>query len=189
MARSARRLALLAGITGLALVALPLGDASANRLALSSSPPPPIGDNCLIGTWQAGRGVASTLYRGETVRMHFRGGDIDHISGSGVDHDNWKHAKPAVGRLHGHNLVEQVRGVNRTRLRAARHHGTHTLSVTERGWSRSSTNRFVYRGKHSRGYLRQSGTSTVNYRCTARKLTLRRHGKVIERETRLSRKP
>jgi hypothetical protein len=181
----------LAGLTGLIVAVVPAGGASAGARARAGSHPTAsaIGDNCLIGTWHADGGRATMLYRGTNVTMHLRGGDIDHISRSGIDHDNWKKSKPAVGRLHGHKLTERIRGVNRLRLSAARHHGTPTLTVTESGWSKSRSNRFVYRGKHSRGFLSSTGASQARYRCTAQRLTLRRHGKVIERETRLSRKP
>jgi hypothetical protein len=187
MARSAWRLSLLAGITGLAVVAFPLGGASGRPHARSQRPA--VGDTCLIGTWHADREVSQTNYNGTMVTMRSRGGDVDHIGKSGIDRDNWKHSTPAVGRLQHHRLTERIRGVNRSRLRVARHQGKRILTITELGWSKGSSNRFVYRGKHSRGYLSQNGSTRVRYRCTATRLTVLRHGKVVVIETRLSRKP
>jgi hypothetical protein len=189
MARSAWRISLVAGITGLALTALPTGGVTASQAAAAGSPRPAIGDRCLIGTWHDNHGVTSTLFGGRQVRMHARGGDIDHISGSGIDHDNWRKSKPVVGHLGGHKLTERIRGVNRMRLHAARKHGKRTLTVTELGWSKASTNRYVYKGKHTTGYLNPNATSILRYRCTATTLTFRRHHTVVSTETRLSRKP
>jgi hypothetical protein len=68
------------------------------------------------------------------------------------------------------------------------HHAS--LTLTERGWTATSTNRYVYRGHHSSGYLNQTGVHVVRYRCSSTTLTLLGpKGHVIGRETRLSDKP
>ena len=72
MARSARRISLVAGITGLALAALPAGGATASQAAASGSSRPAVGDKCLIGTWRADRGLATMLFDGTKVTMHLR---------------------------------------------------------------------------------------------------------------------
>lgn len=143
-------------------------------------------DHCLVGTWHDNRGLSSTQWDGQKVVMHMRGGDIDHIASNGHDHDSWMHAKPEYGTYQGYRLKEVVRGHN---LLVFRKTGTGRMRATERGWSSGSTNRYVYRGQHSTGYLNQSGHSTVRYRCTAKKLTwLTKKGTVSGTETRISRR-
>jgi hypothetical protein len=132
----------------------------------------------------------STKWNGTTVVMHAGGGDVDHITKSGIDHDSWAKSAPLVGRFRGHPLTETVRGVNKLSIHAGKvaHHAS--LTMTELGWTSTSTNRYVYRGHHSKGYLNQTGVHIVRYRCSSTTLTFLGHrGHVIGTETRLSDKP
>lgn len=169
---------------GLVVAALPAAHAEATHTSRT------VGDKCLIGTWAANHGRATTDWDGHTVVMRAGGGDNEHIASSGFDHDNWRHSQPIVGKFGGHALTERIRGMNHLRLHAAKVGHHRELTVTERGWSLDSTNRFVYRGQHVPGYLAQIGVRSVRYRCNATTLTLMGpKGHVIGTETRLSRKP
>jgi hypothetical protein len=186
MKRTAHIFSLLtASATALVLAGLPATTADA-ALATSS---PRIGDGCLVGTWHDKAGRTSTLWQGHRVPMRAGGGDIDHIAGNGIDHDNWRKSKPIVGHYAGHRLTERIRGVHKQRLTATGHGHSGTLTIVNRGWSAHSTNTYVYRGHHSTGYLNQSGSVTVRYRCNATTLRLIKKGKVVGTENRLSRKP
>ncbi|HEX3824082.1 MAG TPA: hypothetical protein VHV79_06435 [Mycobacteriales bacterium] len=153
----------------------------------AASAAPKVGDSCLIGTWHDNASKTTTQWNGKTVKMHTKGGDIDHIRASGVDHDSWAKAKPLYGTVSGHKLTEVIRGHNLLHLLAKPH--AHRVIYTEDGWTPKSTNRYVYRGDHSKGYLNQTGSYASPYRCTAKKLTFLREGKVVDTETRLSTKP
>lgn len=146
-----------------------------------------VGDSCLVGTWHDNQGFFSTLWNGQKVKLHGGGGDIDHISADGTDHDNWMHSKPSYGTYQGYRLKETVRGHNLLRFHKV---AAHKLRNVELGWSSGSTNKYVYRGSHYTGYLNQSGTSASYYRCNATTLTwTTKKGKVLGTETRLSRTP
>jgi hypothetical protein len=147
---------------------------------------PKIGAHCLIGTWHDDAIRTSTIFDGHRVRMRYRGGDIDHIFASGIDHNSWVHAKSLFGRYKGHRLKQTIRGHNRVRFKVV---GPHRIRYTEKGWSKGSTNRYLYRGRHHPGRLPQSGSIVETFHCTARTLTLSRKGTVLARETRRSRKP
>lgn len=146
-----------------------------------------LGNACLVGTWRDGPSPSSTTWDGHPVAMAFGGGDIDHINAQGVDHDSFTHAKPFIGTFRKHQLKETIRGNNLLQLRAL---SGNRLRRTEKGWSKASTNRYVYRGQHVTGTLIQTGKSVAHYRCSATTLTfLTTHGKVIAKEKRISRKP
>jgi hypothetical protein len=166
----------------LALGGLPAADGVAPHATK-----PRIGHRCLIGTWRDGKGVSSTLWNGHKVKMRYGGGDVDHIHASGRDTDNWTHSKPFIGKVKGHKLKEVIRGHNVLHFKSI---GRHKLRTTEKGWSKGSTNRYVYRGKHVHGYLNQHGHHTQYFRCTAKTLTWKtKKGKVVGKEFRISRKP
>jgi hypothetical protein len=146
-----------------------------------------IGDQCLVGTWHDRGGLSSTLWKDQKVVMHFKGGDIDHIFATGTDSNNWKPSKPLYGTSQGYRLKETIRGINSLKFHKI---GKGKLLVDEQGWSVNSTNKYVYRGQHSTGYLNQTGHAIQYYRCTARKLTwLTKKGKVTGTETRVSHTP
>jgi hypothetical protein len=167
----------LVAVGGPAATAVPAGAAKA----------PAIGDSCLIGTWHDNGGKTTTNWDGKQVTMHTRGGDIDHISASGKDHDSWATSKPLYGKVAGHKLTERIRGHNLTQIAAKPH--AHRAIYTEEGWTPKSSNRYVYRGKHSKGYLNQTGSFPTAYRCTTKTLSFLSGGKVVSTETRLSTKP
>lgn len=174
-----------AGVLALAAASLPAAQAAPARSAHHS-----IGDKCLIGTWVNGHSQSKTIFNGVKVVMHAGGGDVDHISKSGIDHDNWMKSMPLVGKYRGHPLTEQIRGKNKQLLHASKVGHHRELTVTERGWAPGSTNRYLYRGHHRPGFLTMTGTHTYRFRCTATTLTLmgpKKH--VIGVETRISRKP
>jgi hypothetical protein len=174
-----------ASLAGLAIAGLPAAHAGAARPSRTS-----VGDSCLVGTWHDNHGKTSTRWNGHQVAMRAGGGDVDHISASGIDHDNWAKSLPIVGTYLGHRLTEKVRGENTQLIHAhtVNHHAV--ITVTERGWSAKSSNRYVYRGKHSTGYLNQTGVHTYRYRCTATRLILMGpKGHVSGSETRLSTSP
>jgi hypothetical protein len=174
-----------AGIAGLALGGLPAAHAATHGAAKR----PAIGDSCLVGTWHDNAGKTTTNWDGHTVKMHAGGGDVDHIFASGIDKDNWQSSKPIVGKYQGHKLTEQIRGHNKVRFAARPNAHPAKLTITELGWTAKSSNRFVYRGQHSTGYLNQSGTIASTYRCTSTTLTYLMKGKVVSTETRVSTKP
>lgn len=148
---------------------------------------PKIGDRCLVGTWRDRGGVTSTTVDKTRVRLTYHGGDVDHIHATGWDHDSWTHSKPLVGRYKGHRIEQRIRGHNLLRLRVV---GGHKLRTTEKGWSKGSTSRYVYRGHHLTGTLPQHGHYVQRFRCTAKTLTfLTSKGKVVSTETRVSRRP
>jgi hypothetical protein len=173
------------GVAGLVVAGLPAATAGA-----APSKTPAVGDRCLIGTWRDNHGVTSTKWNGHTVKMRAGGRDFDHISASGIDRDGWNSSKPLVGKLAGHRLTERVRGTNTLLFRAHRHGHVNTLVETEKGWGKHSINRYVYRGKHSTGYLNQTGTFTLQFRCSLTTLTyLGKKGRVRGTETRVSFEP
>jgi hypothetical protein len=177
--------AIAAGIAGLVTVGLPAAAASG-----APSAKPAVGDPCLIGTWHDNAGTTSTLWNHKKVVMHAGGADIDHINAAGIDHDNWRRSKRLVGTSAGYKLVEHIRGVNTEKMVASGSDDKRKLKVTEQGWAKHSTNKYIYNGHHYTGYLNQSGHSTARYRCTAKTLTWLTHkGKVRGTETRTSRKP
>lgn len=185
MKLSALTLSLLTGsVTALVVGGLPATTAGAT---LTTSPA--VGDKCLIGTWHDNPGRTSTIWNGQKVPMRAGGGDVDHIAANGIDHDNWHKSKPNVGTYAGHRLTERIRGVNSQQLTATGHGHTRTLKIVELGWTSNSTNKYVYRGHHSTGYLNQTGTFKVRYRCSATTLRYIKKGKVVGTETRLSSKP
>ncbi|HTW21152.1 MAG TPA: hypothetical protein VME70_13180 [Mycobacteriales bacterium] len=149
-----------------------------------------VGDKCLVGTWLAGHSRTRTEFDGHSVVMHAGGGDVMHVTKSGTNHDNWKKSLPLTGHFQGHPLTEVIRGTN-TQLLHATKVGKHLeLTVTERGWSAGSTNRYTYRGHHRPGYLSQVGVHTYRFTCTATTLTLLGpKGHRIGVATRTSRKP
>jgi hypothetical protein len=179
------RFLVVAAATG-ALVAagLPAAvGASSSRTSAETT----LADHCLIGTWRDGGGPGSTQFRHHTVPTTFGGGDVDHIRANGVDHDSWAHAKPFIGTYRGHRLKETIRGHNVLALHAL---SGNRLRDTEKGWKKGRTNRYVYRSKHIKGFLFQTGSTVSHYRCSATTLTfLTKHGKVVSKETRISRKP
>jgi hypothetical protein len=175
----------VAGLAGLTLGGLPAAQAGATRAAKHS-----IGDSCLVGTWQDSHGRSSTRWNGHRVEMRAGGGDVDHISASGIDHDDWSQSRPLVGHYLGHKLTEKVRGHNTQLIHSATKHHHLQMTVTEQGWTAHSSNRYVYRGKHSKGYLNQTGVHVIRYRCTSTTLTLLGpKGHVTGHETRLSDTP
>ena len=75
-------------------------------------------------------------------------------------------------------------------MSCSRSSARHRFRNTEQGWSKASTNRYLYRGHHLLGTLGQSGHVVMRFYCTAKTLTIKtKQGKVIGRETRRSRKP
>jgi hypothetical protein len=166
------------------------GVGGAGPAVAARSKTPAVGDRCLIGTWRDNGGISSTKWNGHRVRMRFRGNDFDHIPPSGVDRDGWDSSKGITGRYHGHPLEERIRGSNQLLLRAGGPIGHQTLVMTEQGWTRHSTNRYLYRGQYSTGYLNQTGTRTVGFRCTLTTLTFfGPRGHRVGSETRVSFKP
>jgi hypothetical protein len=187
---SLRRSMVALGVAGVLLSATVVAGLPAANAAAERSKGPAVGDRCLIGTWRDNGGVTSTRWNGHHVKMHARGGDFDHIHASGLDRDGWDSSKRLVGKLAGHRLTERVRGNNSLLLRAHRHAHGGIVVETEQGWGKRATNRYVYRGKHSRGYLNQTGTFTFRFRCTLTTLTfLGKKGGVRGTETRVSFKP
>lgn len=175
---------------GITAAGLPMATAGAAGATAAGAGSARIGDRCLVGTWRDHGGRTSTNWNGHKVTMHSRGGDFDHISASGVDHDSWHSSKPLVGRFQHHRITERIRGFNTLLLRTHGRPGHRSVTMSERGWSAHSRNTFVYRGKRSTGYLSQSGRVSVGFRCSLTTLTfLSRHGHVIGRETRVSFKP
>jgi hypothetical protein len=146
-----------------------------------------LGSHCLIGTWKDGASWTTTRWKGKTVRMRYRGGDVDHIASTGIDKDNWQKSKELVGRVHHHKLVEHIRGHNKLRFTVI---AKGTVRVAEKGWTQNSTNRYVYKGHKKKGYLNQHGHYRQYFHCNASTLTWRsKKGKVLSRETRVSRNP
>jgi len=169
-------------VTVLLAMSAPAAIAGSSRSEEAGSSIP----KCLVGTWHDNAGTTSTEWDGHRVTMHAGGGDVDHITAKGVDHDNWYKSKPAYGTYQGSRLKETIRGINKITFTVSKG----KIHVTEDGWNSKATNKYVYRGQHSTGYLNQTGHSTVRYRCTAKKLTyLNKKGKVTGTETRKSRKP
>jgi len=149
-----------------------------------------IGDKCLIGTWLDNHGRTTTKFDGVNVVMHAGGGDVDHITATGIDHSNWMKSQPLVGKYRGFPLTETIRGTNKQLLHASKVGHHLELTVTERGWSAGSTNTYVYRHHHRPGYLNKIGVHTYRFRCTATTLTwMGPKGHVIGTETRQSRTP
>jgi hypothetical protein len=178
---SLRRSFVALGVAGLIVAGLPGFDAGAATAKTAA-----IGDRCLIGTWRDNGGRTTTRWLGHTVTMRTHGGGFDHITASGHDRNSWGTSKRLIGSFRGHRLVEQIRGENHLLLRA---HGG-TLVETEQGWAKRSSNRYLYRGKHSRGYLDQAGSFTFTLRCSLTTLTLiGPGGKVRGSETRVSFQP
>jgi hypothetical protein len=186
MARSFVRLPIAVfGVAFLVAAGLPASTATASVAA--SAKAPAVGDSCLVGTWHDNGGKTTTQWNGKTVKMRTGGGDVDHISASGIDHASWATSKVEVGKVRGHRLTERIRGHNKVRILANPH--AHTVVYTELGWTPKSSNRYVYLGKHSKGYLNQTGKFTTHYHCSATKLIFRSKGKAVDTETRLSTKP
>lgn len=176
-------------VTGAAALALAAGPASATTPAAVAAHTT-VGSKCLIGTWVAGHGRTTTKFEGRNVVMHAGGGDVMHIAASGINHDSWMKSLPLTGRVHGHTLTEVIRGRNTQLLHAAKVGKHLELTVTERGWSQGSTNRYTYRGHHQPGYLNQIGVHTYRFACTSTTLTLMGpRGHRIGIATRTSRKP
>jgi hypothetical protein len=170
-----------------ALAALLVGGLPAGAAGGTPGKQPALGDACLVGTWHDNPGQTTTTWNSQKVKMHYRGGDIDHIAASGLDSDNWRHAKKAVGTAAGYKLVEQVSGVNHLKFKVIR---KGVLRTTEKGWSSHSKNIYHYQGQRYVGYLKQSGHHKQHYSCTAHTLTFKtKKGKVLETETRTSKKP
>jgi hypothetical protein len=182
------RTLILAVVAGGVLFGAPIADAGSDGQSGAAHHKPKIGAHCLIGTWHDNAVNTSTIFKGHVVRMRYRGGDIDHIFASGIDRDSWMHARSLFGTYRGHRLKQTIRGHNRVLFKVVRRH---RLRNTEKGWSKGSTNRYLYRGHHFRGTLGRSGHVVMTFHCTARTLTIRSkpHGRVIGRETRRSRKP
>jgi hypothetical protein len=178
-------------VVALVAVGLPATTASAASSAVvAKHKPAAVGDRCLIGTWRDNGGTTTTRWNGHTVRMHTRGGDFDHIAASGHDRSTWADSKTLVGRFDGHRLTERVRGQNSLLLRATSSPSGGTVVEAEQGWAARSTNRYVYRGQHSRGYLNQSGDFSFAFSCSLTTLRfLTKSGKVASSETRLSFEP
>jgi hypothetical protein len=171
-----------AALAALFVAGLPAGTAGG-----APTKKPAIGDACLIGTWHDNPGRTTTTWNSQKVKMHYRGGDIDHISASGLDSDNWRHAKKAVGTAQGYKLVQQISGVNHLKFKVIRHG---VLRTTELGWAKHSKNIYHYQGQRYVGYLTQSGHHKQYYSCTAHTLSWKtKKGKVLETETRRSKKP
>jgi hypothetical protein len=188
MRLSSARLSIVPLAVG-ALLTLGLPAATASTV-VAAHKPAAVGDRCLIGTWRDNGGTTTTRWNGHTVTMHTRGGDFDHIAASGRDRNTWADSKALVGRFGGHRLTERVRGQNSLLLRATSSATGGTVVETEQGWLARSTNRYVYRGQHSTGYLNQTGSFSFSFRCTLTTLTfLAKGGKVLSSETRLSFEP
>jgi hypothetical protein len=178
----------VAGLAGLALAGVPSAQAGATHATHAGKHS--IGDSCLVGTWQDSHGRSSTRWNGHRVVMRAGGGDVDHISASGIDHDDWSKSLPLVGHYLGHKLTEKVRGHNTQLIHSLTKNHHLEMRITERGWTAHSSNRYVYRGKHSTGYLNQTGVNLIRYRCNANTLTfLGPKGHVTGHETRLSDQP
>jgi hypothetical protein len=187
MSRSTVRLAVGTGVAVLVIGAIP---ASTSASPTHSSHKKKIGDSCLVGTWRDEGGKTSTLWDGTKVPMHYHGGDVDHIKSNGHDHDNWKNAKKLTGHVNGSKLTEHIHGKNTVRFSTSGHGHKASVTEKEKGWSNGSTNKYHYRGKHVKGYLSQTGSSTVHYTCTSKKWkTYNKKGKVVGTEKRLSNKP
>lgn len=183
----------VAGAAALAVGSLPsvaAGGAQSGRAPRAGSHHSAIGDKCLVGTWHDESGQSSTIWNGKKTPMHYKGGDVDHISSSGVDHDHWNHSKALVGHVNGSKLTEHIRGTNKQKISASGHGKKATLHIVEKGWSKNSTNKYVYQGKHYTGYLNQTGHNNERYSCSSKKLKFyNKKGKVTGTETRVSKKP
>jgi hypothetical protein len=168
---------------GLVAIGLP----AANARTEVAAAPAAVGNSCLVGTWHDNGGRTTTRFEGHRVVMRARGGDIDHIAASGLDLDSWSGSKPAVGTYRGHRLVETITGQNSLGLQAK----GGTLTYTEKGWTSRSKNRYVYRGKKSKGYFNPVGmTFTTKYTCSATRLRFfGPRGRPVGSETRLSSTP
>jgi hypothetical protein len=175
-----------AAVGGLVLAGLPAAEGVPDSHPHALHHTPKVGDHCLIGTWHDNAIKTSTYFEGHKVHMRYGGGDIDHISASGIDHNTWIHAKPLIGSYRGHRLKQVIHGYQRLLFKVT---GPHRLRNTEKGWTKSSTNSYHYRGKHHAGVLPKSGVTHERFHCTAKTLTLTTtHGTVLARETRIARK-
>jgi hypothetical protein len=183
----------VAGTAALAVGSLPAAATGGTRAGHAARPPAhhaAVGDKCLVGTWHDNAAKSSTIWNGKKTPMHYHGGDVDHISSSGVDHDHWNHSKAFVGHVDGSKLTEHIRGENKQTFSASGHGKKATVRIVEKGWTKSSTNKYVYQGKHYTGYLNQTGHNSVRYSCTSKTLTYyNKKGKVTGTETRTSKKP
>lgn len=196
----ARGRALFLAAGGTVLVAVSAGIYLASSLGAASSrapgagvgasspaKPPRVGDACLVGTWLNGGFPSSVDWHGTNVPLYGGAGDKDHIYADGTDRDSWVVAAKLSGTYQGRPLVEIEQGVHTWTLRAMP--GSHTVSMTDDGWSPGSTARYVYGGRtHKAGFV-LAGTYSVGYRCTGSKLAWSNDGKVYETETRISDRP
>jgi hypothetical protein len=180
-------LAVKASLTITSVLALTLaGLPAAHAAGAHPAKAPTLHEHCLIGTWRDVSERTTTQWNGSIVAMRSGGGDVDHISADGTDHNSYGKAKPLIGRYRGHRLAERVRGVNLQRM-STTGHGKHArVTLHERGWSASSSIHFSYRGHRSTGYLNQAGVHSYHYTCTAKTLTyFGKKGTVLETEARV----
>jgi len=183
-----RWLAVMAGVAGLSAAGLSAaGLAATQGAAASALRAAPLRHPCLVGAWRDDGGRTFTEWDGHRVAMHGGADNIDHIFGTGIDHDWWgRNVKPLYGTYRGHRLEEIIHGRNTLYIRGKEH--SDRLRLTEQGWSAGSTNIYIYKGHARAGYLNQTGKYTMYFRCTAR--TLRwTYKKREDKETRISRKP
>ncbi len=180
--------AAMAAAAGLSVLSLGASGLPAAQAATGSTlARSPLAHSCLIGTWRDTGGTTFTMWDGHRIAILGGAGNYDHIFANGIDHDFWgRNAKPYYGTYRGHRLTEIIRGSNTLTIRGSAR--SHTLQLTEDGWSAGSSISYRYQGRTYSGSLGQSGKFTMNFRCTARKLTwlFKRRA---DHETRVGRTP
>jgi hypothetical protein len=176
-------------VSAVVVMAAALMPAASGHAATYSShkKTPAIGDKCLVGTWLDKKNTESVIVKHNLVTMTGKGGDIDHIHASGVDHDNWANSRPLYGTIGEDQVKEVIRGINTVRFQPGAPGG---LQETEVGWSADNTNTLTYQGHTTNKKNSNTGQDGVFYKCSAKKLTwLSGASTVVGHETRLSRKP
>jgi hypothetical protein len=147
-----------------------------------------VGDACLVGTWFNGGFPSSVEWNNTNVSLKEGPGGQDHIYADGTDRDSWAFAATLYGTYQGKPLEEIEQGTHTWTLRAMP--GSHTVSMTDDGWSLGSKVWFKYADKKIPGGFSDGGTYSVEYRCAGNTLTWSYlGGKVYETETRTSYSP
>jgi hypothetical protein len=154
------------------------------------TPQPPIGDACLVGTWQSHGNQTTTQYDGSTVTVTGGSGNVDHITAAGTDTDVYgPDTLPFYGTYEGSSLKQDTLGEDILSVHA--NPRTHVVTLVDRGWTEGSTNNYVYQGSNVSGIFTKPSSTPYKqgYKCTATTLTYTSAGKVVEVETRTSAVP
>jgi hypothetical protein len=152
--------------------------------------PPPIGDACLVGTWQDRGYHTTTTYNGATVQLSGGSGNVDHVTASGTDTDVYGPTSlPFYGTADGSTLEEAIQGEDIFSLHA--NPRNHQVVKVDQGWTVGSTVKYVYQGSTTTGTFNKpdSTPTAFGYRCTASTLTWIYQGKVSDVESRVSNQP